>query len=98
MIKTSYGAPMFESKSFETWNNEFGQYEMAVEASSLGLKAGEKPYALLGSTTRLPAMSIRSHKTGKIRMFKLIQEAASGWYFVPVDGVGIPVLVKIYND
>ena len=97
MKKTSYNAPMFESKDFVSYTNEFGTYEMTAEASTLGLKPGEKPYSYLGDHRTFPRMAIKSHKTGKIRIFKLIQESATGWLFAPADSEIIP-MVKIFND
>ena len=108
--------PMFNSEDFEGFTNEFGQYELAADASELGVPPGMNPYydveeegpdPTFARVTYAPDddlqgkyMAVRSHKTGVTRLFRLEQEAASGWYFRSVSPLmnGEYGLVKIFND
>lgn len=99
-----YGFPVFNSGDFMRWTNESGQYEMVINASDLRLAPGELPYREarlneldgIGGYEAGDYMFIRSHRTDNLRLFKLEERSASGWYFRGVSDSNL--LVKIFND
>lgn len=107
--------PLFNSNDFDGFTNEFGQYELVSDASDLGIPPGAAPYYDVNKEGLDPGfaaatsgdddlggqyMAVRSHRTGATRLYRLEQEAASGWYFRSAArlGNGEYGLVKIFND
>lgn len=81
---------IFDASKFY-WNRNRG----IVDASELGLKAGNVPYCSVYYDACDIGMILRNPKKGTHMDFILDSSDETGWHFKSVDG---NVFVTIYND